>query len=129
MELYPEYTCTKAGSTETYTCETSDFCDNPDVTAVVNLYMRRGIGTLIGPFTIGWSSWKFKALFLDLTCVKSEQIGFIGSVYFVGIMVSVLTLPRLSDLYGRKWPILATSLVQLPMYFWCFWILLLLFAT
>ena len=53
--------------------------------------------------------------------MKSEQIGFIGSVSFVGIMVSVLTLPRLSDLYGRKWPILATSLVQLPMYFWCFW--------
>ena len=58
---------------------------------------------------------------LDLTCVSSQKIGFIGSIYFVGIIISVTILPRISDLYGRKWPIIATSVVQLPMYFWCFW--------
>lgn len=35
-------------------------------------------------------------------------------------MVAVALIPRLSDLYGRKWFILGCQLVQLPCYFWMF---------
>ena len=42
-------------------------------------------------------------------------------MYFIGIIISVLTLPRVSDLYGRKWIVLATGCMQLPVYIWLFW--------
>ena len=98
MELFPEYTCTKDGLIEnTYTCEPSDFCDNPNVTATVNWDADKSL-----------HNWVEQ---IDLTCVSSEKIGYIGSIYFVGIVISSLTLPRISDLYGRKWVIVFTSLL------------------
>ena len=43
---------------------------------------------------------------LDLVCEPPEHVGYIGSAYFVGVLISVLTIPRLADVYGRKKPIL-----------------------
>jgi MFS family permease len=30
-------------------------------------------------------------------------MGFIGSAYFVGMLVALFIFPRISDLYGRYW--------------------------
>ena len=90
-----------------YECEPKDFCDDSTVTATVDWSEQTSL-----------HNWVEQ---LDLTCTSDSAIGFIGSVYFIGIMISVLTLPRVSDLYGRKWVILGCSLLQLPIYFWTFW--------
>ena len=41
-----------------------------------------------------------------MTCIyvngHGARVGLIGSLYFVGATVSAATLPRLSDIYGRK---------------------------
>ena len=41
-------------------------------------------------------------------------MGIIGSAYFVGLLVSMLVLPRIADLYGRKTPIIICQFIQLP---------------
>ena len=38
----------------------------------------------------------------DLTCASSEERGLIGTSFFFGIVVGCLSLPKLSDRYGRK---------------------------
>ena len=32
-----------------------------------------------------------------------------------------MTLPRLADIYGRKWPIIICQFIQLPVYIWFFY--------
>ena len=49
------------------------------------------------------------------------EIGFIGSSAFIGIVIAMMIIPRLSDIYGRKRPIMACQLLQLPIYFWMFY--------
>ena len=39
---------------------------------------------------------------LDLTCQPGWKIGMIGSAVFIGWFVTLLFVPRLSDVYGRK---------------------------
>jgi YNFM family putative membrane transporter len=39
---------------------------------------------------------------LDLHCVESYQLGFFGSLYFLGFLISCLIFPPLSDRFGRK---------------------------
>ena len=90
-----------------YECKPKQFCNDSAIT-----------------YSVDWDSntslhnWVEQ---LDLTCANPDDVGFIGSSYFIGVMVSVLILPRLSDLVGRKWPVLVCSFVQLPCYFWLFW--------
>lgn len=33
-------------------------------------------------------------------------MGFIGSCYFIGFMVGALFVPRLADIFGRRWIII-----------------------
>ena len=40
---------------------------------------------------------------LDLFCQPGWKIGLIGSMVFVGWVSTLLWVPRLSDIYGRKW--------------------------
>lgn len=40
---------------------------------------------------------------LDLTCEPGWKIGLIGSMVFVGWVSTLVWLPRISDMYGRKW--------------------------
>ena len=40
---------------------------------------------------------------LDLTCTPGWKIGMLGSAVFVGWVITLLWVPRLSDRYGRKW--------------------------
>lgn len=38
---------------------------------------------------------------MDLVCTNRDEISFIGSSYFLGMVISLLIFPRLSELYGR----------------------------
>mmetsp|Transcript_13266 Transcript_13266/g.18070 ORF Transcript_13266/g.18070 Transcript_13266/m.18070 type:complete len:164 (-) Transcript_13266:187-678(-) len=108
LELYPEYICTdtsKPGS-DTHVCEPKDFCDNPDIEHTINWDASTSLHNWVVP--------------LDLTCKSHEAVGFIGSIYFIGLMISAFTLPRLADLYGRKWVILGCQFMQVPIYIWIF---------
>ena len=89
-----------------YECEPKDFCEMDNVKATVDWQAD-----------ISLHNWAEK---LDLACKSHGAVGFIGSTYIIGIIISVLILPRLADLYGRKWVILGCQFLQLPMYFWIF---------
>jgi len=39
----------------------------------------------------------------DLLCEPRWRIGLIGTIYFVGIMTTIILTPWLADMYGRKW--------------------------
>lgn len=39
----------------------------------------------------------------DLTCEPKWKIGLLGSVYFAGVLSTVIFVPMLADAYGRKW--------------------------
>ena len=38
-------------------------------------------------------------------------------MFFVGVVVGSVFIPRLTDVYGRKWPFLLCILVQFPFYY------------
>ena len=108
MELYPEYMCTDSENPELdpYVCEPKDFCEKDNITATVNWDANTSLHNWVEP--------------LDLTCKSKEAIGFIGSIYFIGLMISALILPRLADIYGRRWIILGCQFMQVPVYIWVF---------
>lgn len=39
---------------------------------------------------------------LDLACASKAKVSLIGSAYFVGWIVTLLFVPRISDKYGRR---------------------------
>ena len=53
---------------------------------------------------------------LDLLCKPASHIGFLGSCLFIGIMLSIVWIPSVSDIYGRRLPILGALLAQLVAY-------------
>lgn len=44
---------------------------------------------------------------LKLECISDTAMGFIGSCYFIGFMAGALFIPRLADIFGRRWIIIA----------------------
>eukprot|EP00347_Sterkiella_histriomuscorum_P019689 403340662 len=94
LELFPDYRC-KDGKLP---CDRNSACAHD--------------GRLI---EIDWTSprslhnWIEK---LDIECVESYRIGLLGSMYFAGWTISCLIVPRLADLYGRKWPIICCSCIS-----------------
>jgi len=38
---------------------------------------------------------------MDLLCKPKSEIGFLGSSFFIGIIISIAFVPRLSDSIGR----------------------------
>lgn len=91
MELMPEFQCYDHVTTRWETCEPSDFCGQ-------NVRWRYNYDA---PTSL--NNWVEK---LDLACQPPEHIGYIGSAYFVGVLISVLLIPRLADVHGRKRPML-----------------------
>lgn len=57
---------------------------------------------------------------LDLACTSGAKIGLLGSIYFVGWAFAALILPRLSDIYGRKYLYLTAMTIQCT-----FWLVIL----
>lgn len=43
---------------------------------------------------------------LSLECISDTEMGLIGSCYFIGFMVGALFIPRLADIFGRRWIII-----------------------
>ncbi|CDW83769.1 solute carrier family member 5 [Stylonychia lemnae] len=89
LEKTPRYLCYYDDGT-TYECEADKtFCKDPSI-----------------KYKIDWnydSSLHNWVETLDLTCESSAKIGLIGSIYFAGWAVAAVFLPRLSDIFGRKW--------------------------
>ena len=97
MELFPVYMCTSALQPTPYVCEPENFCGNDLITYTVDYTADTSL-----------HNWVEQ---LDLTCKTKSEIGLIGSIYFIGIIISMLTVPRAADLYGRKWPITASQIM------------------
>ena len=50
---------------------------------------------------------------MDLLCLEPFKIGLIGSMYFIGVVISSVIAPPLADAYGRKYVFFGSELVQL----------------
>ena len=38
-----------------------------------------------------------------MQCSEKSAFGFLGSMIFIGWTIAAMIVPRISDLYGRKW--------------------------
>lgn len=56
-----------------------------------------------------FNNWVFK---FDMLCKSHEQIGFLGSAFFVGVIFGLVTLPGIADVYGRRNPFIFTLVVS-----------------
>ena len=98
LEMVPAYTCTSADRPDPYECTPEDFCGNDSITATPDYSVESSLRNWVEDF--------------DLACRSETEIGMLGSSLFVGIIISSLTMPRIADLYGRKWVILCLSSLQ-----------------
>ena len=100
-----EYFCVYADGdpNEPQICTPDDFCDNPNVISYEpNMELSDS-----------YHNWVEN---LSLECASSAKVGALGTSYFVGWLCTMLFLPRLSDLSGRKNLILSTLVVYLVFY-------------
>lgn len=58
-------------------------------------------------------NWHFK---YDLQCMPKAQQGLISSMFFLGWCTTLLWMPRLGDIYGRKKLVLWDNFVSLVLY-------------
>mmetsp|Transcript_15978 Transcript_15978/g.24777 ORF Transcript_15978/g.24777 Transcript_15978/m.24777 type:complete len:263 (-) Transcript_15978:889-1677(-) len=49
----------------------------------------------------------------DLLCEPKWKIGLIGSVFYAGVMLTIIPLPWLSDVYGRKYVVTLAYIVYI----------------
>jgi len=54
-----------------------------------------------------------------MTGTPAAKIGLIGSIYFAGWAIAAIIVPRLSDLFGRKYVYLAAMTGH-----FCFWVVI-----
>ena len=99
LELAPQepggYLCTD--SVSTYACSPEDFCGVEGITYEVN-YAADSENIY---------NWYTK---LDLVCKPKSAMRNIGVVCMIGIFLSVMFVPRLGDLFGRK-PVVYASII------------------
>lgn len=48
-----------------------------------------------------------------MLCENEFKIGLIGSMYFVGVVLSTITAPPLADAYGRKLIVLGSNILRI----------------
>ena len=79
----------RTGSEEIlYKCVPDDFCNDPNVISFKpNMALSDSYDNWVDRF--------------DLTCASKSKIGLIGSAYFMGLICTMVFIPRVSDLYGR----------------------------
>ena len=92
MEKFPKMNCTFADGHVKLDCTTDDFCPVEGVTKNVTYEIDYTDSETL-------HNWVEK---LDLFCEPKWKIGMMGSAFFIGWSASILILPRLSDVSGRK---------------------------
>ena len=94
LELVPkEYFCLYAGDSSfknEVSCTPTEFCGNEDV-----ISYRPNFA-----LSDSYHNWVEK---LNLECRSAAEIGYLGSSTFLGWVLTLAFVPRLSDIYGRKW--------------------------
>lgn len=90
LEKVPdEYFCTYEKDPSSWkSCKPEDFCKDPTVLQYEPNLDLEG----------SYDNWVNK---LDLACASPNKIGFILSAYFLGWIVTLTFLPRMSDMIGR----------------------------
>ena len=84
-----EYFCTRSSHPGVLVaCKPEDFCDD---VAIVSFEPNMSLPD-------SYDNWIQR---FDLTCASGTKIGFIGSSFFTGWVVTLLIVPRISDFYGR----------------------------
>ena len=102
LEKVPEeYFCTYSDKPgQEFACKPKDFCDDPNVASYrPNLSLEDS-----------YDNWVSK---LGLECAGPSKIGLIASSYFIGWILTLTFLPRISDLIGRQKIIIGGNLIQL----------------
>ena len=56
-----------------------------------------------------FNNWVFK---FDMLCRSHEQIGMLGSAFFIGVIFGLITIPGIADIFGRKNPFIFTLMVS-----------------
>ena len=99
-----EYFCKYANSPNTEViCKPANFCDNESVLSYrPNMALSDSYDNWVGRF--------------GLECASKSKIGFLGSSFFIGWIVTLTFLPRLSDLYGRQKIIVCGNIGQFIAY-------------
>ena len=50
---------------------------------------------------------------LDILCESKDKVGLIGSLYLIGVVASLVFVPMVADMCGRKIPFVLTILLSL----------------
>ena len=85
-----EYFCIYEGETESVSCKPKDFCapDSSVTSFRPNMELKDS-----------YYNWVLR---YDLHCASGAKIGMIGASFFIGWIITLLFVPRLSDAYlGR----------------------------
>lgn len=104
LELVPkEYYClyqSSSGSVRNEViCTPADFCGNSEIVSYRPNYSLDD----------SYHNWVEK---LNLECRSATEIGYLGSATFFGWVITLTFVPRLSDMYGRKWIFVVGMVVQ-----------------
>lgn len=103
LELWPDYTCGKGIAEED--CNRDLMCKvgpNQPEYIHVNWDSTRSL-----------HNWVDK---LDLVCEPAWKVGLIGSMYLFGWSMACLFVPRLGDVYGRRWPYIISGAISIFVY-------------
>ena len=86
-----EYFCTRTGNfDDLFSCTPADFCND---TSTISSYEPNM------DLTDSYENWIGR---YGLECASGAKIGIIGSAFFVGWVISLLIVPRVSDTHGRQ---------------------------
>lgn len=99
-ELLPQYEC-KNGDIWTE-CSQEDFCLDNKLDPTVDFRVKESLYSI--------DNWVKQ---YNLTCSSRKTIGSIGTLYFLGMILGSLVVPKLSDVYGRKPIVLVATVVQI----------------
>ena len=106
LEKVPkEYVCTyESDPGKEVICKPEEFCKDPTVLSFhPNMELHDSY--------INWISH------YNLTCIDGAHIGMIGSCFFIGWILTLMFIPRLSDTNGRNKFIIVSNVIQTMAFF------------
>ena len=93
-----EYLCTYRGIDEPIGCKPDDFCTDPDLLSYEPNWELKD----------SYHNWIER---MNLTCASPGKIGFIASSVYLGWFITLMIVPRIADVYGRKNIVIIGSLL------------------